>query len=165
MEYVKDIILTLKTCLQGMGVTLKHFLFEENITEFYPEVKPRIHPRFRGALVLETDKCGGCNLCVRACPVNCITIVTEGKGKDRWVSRYDIDLSKCMWCELCVEACPDSKRSLSMSNEYELAVYRQEDMILHFGRGPKPPEPPPAPAAGGTCGLVTSEAPTREGGA
>ena len=41
---------------------------------------------------------------------------------------YQINYARCIFCGLCIEACPT--RSLTMSNEYELARDNREDLIF-----------------------------------
>jgi len=45
-----------------------------------------------------TEDCIGCELCVRTCPVACIT------GESRQI--HHIDASKCIKCSACIRACP-----------------------------------------------------------
>ena len=40
---------------------------------------------------------------------------------------YQINYLRCIFCGLCIEACPT--RSLTMSNEYELARDNRQDLI------------------------------------
>ena len=44
-----------------------------------------------------TAKCVGCGLCIRHCPVNCIS----GERK----MRHEIDQSRCIKCGACMEKC------------------------------------------------------------
>ncbi|MDR1028649.1 MAG: 4Fe-4S binding protein, partial [Clostridiales Family XIII bacterium] len=44
-----------------------------------------------------TDKCTGCTLCARRCPVNAI----EGERK----AKHKIDPEKCIKCGKCEESC------------------------------------------------------------
>ena len=43
-------------------------------------------------------------------------------------SIYQINYARCIFCGLCIEACPT--RSLTMSNEYELARDNRQDLIF-----------------------------------
>ena len=47
---------------------------------------------------------------------------------ERYASVYQINYARCIFCGLCIEACPT--RSLTMSNEYELARDSRQDLIF-----------------------------------
>lgn len=68
---------------------------------------------FRGKLVYESDKCIGCQQCVRNCPSKAIIFKSEEK-------KIRIDVVRCIYCETCVEVCPVN--CLSMSQEFLLAT-------------------------------------------
>ena len=46
---------------------------------------------------------------------------------ERYASDNQINYARCIFCGLCIEACPT--RSLTMSNEYELARDSRQDLI------------------------------------
>jgi NAD-dependent dihydropyrimidine dehydrogenase PreA subunit len=48
-------------------------------------------------MIVDQKLCGGCGICVRACPNNAI-LLKEGKAF--------IDQEKCSSCQVCAEVCP-----------------------------------------------------------
>lgn len=50
------------------------------------------------AYVIDEDKCVGCGMCAKVCPVNAIS----GKPKES----YSIDPDLCISCGACAEKCP-----------------------------------------------------------
>ena len=89
-RYFTDIFDSVTSIVGGMGITIMH-LFKarnDNVTLQYPEEKwPRPernigfeHSSYnviRSRLHVDMDDCIGCLKCERACPVDCIKIVTE----------------------------------------------------------------------------------------
>lgn len=125
--------------VKGFGVTFSH-MFKKVVTEEYPEQKKPTAPRFHGRHVLNRhpdglEKCVGCELCAWACPADAIYV--EGGDNteeqrfspgERYGAVYQINYARCIFCGLCIEACPT--RSLTMSNEYELASDSRQDLIF-----------------------------------
>ena len=134
--------LTFKSIFTGMGVTMRH-LFSPSVTELYPEEKIDLPENARAKLYVNIDDCIGCNLCARACPVNCIDIETvmatsdvdlgktsTGNPKRFWLTRFDIDMAKCMYCDLCVPPCPTN--CIYMVSEYEYSEFDRTNLVYHF---------------------------------
>jgi len=124
--------------VKGFGLTFSH-LFKKVVTEEYPEQRKETAPRYHGRHVLNRhpdglEKCVGCELCAWACPADAIYV--EGGDNtesaryspgERYGAVYQINYARCIFCGLCIEACPT--RSLTMSNEYELASDSRQDLI------------------------------------
>ena len=114
-------------------------MFKKVYTQQYPfDIYPTA-PRYHGRHVLNRhpdglEKCVGCELCAWACPADAIYV--EGGDNteterfspgERYGKVYQINYLRCIFCGLCIEACPT--RSLTMSNEYELALDNRQDLI------------------------------------
>jgi NADH-quinone oxidoreductase subunit I len=116
--------------LKGFGVTFGT-MFKKVVTEEYPEVKKVTAPRFHGRHQLNRhpdglEKCVGCELCAWACPADAIFV--EGGDNteearyspgERFGADYQINYLRCI-----------PTRSLTMTNEYELADDNRQDLIF-----------------------------------
>jgi len=130
MSKLKNFIKDAMTLPKGMAVPFK-YMFKKPATVQYPEERKNISPRFRGLLINNIPQCIVCDLCSKACPVQCIKIEkTRGEDKKFVALKYDIDISTCLFCGLCTEACPTG--SLSMEGGYEGTVYHKEELVAHF---------------------------------
>ncbi len=137
-EYFRDIYKTVVTILIGMRITLRYH-FAKVVTVQYPDVAPVLQPRYRGFHYFEIEKCIACDLCAKACPVDCIYIEKTGPRKiDKAtniaaggkMTRFAIDYAKCMFCALCVDPCPTE--CIHMGNLHDLSGYDRESMIVEF---------------------------------
>ena len=72
-QYFRNIYMSVKTIMIGMRITLK-YCFAKTITVQYPDVAPVLQPRYRGFHFFEIEKCIACDMCAKACPVDCIYI-------------------------------------------------------------------------------------------
>ncbi len=153
IQYFRDIFSGIWTVLVGMKVTLRH-LFTPSVTLQYPDQRLDLPERSRMRLFNKIEDCIGCGQCVRACPVNCIWMVTEKRGKEEppifasdgtpiklRVTQFDIDMSLCCYCNLCTYPCPT--HCLYMTREYEFATYDKQDLLYRFAKD-KPLGPPKA---------------------
>jgi len=137
-EYFHNIWSALYSILVGMKITLR-YQFAKTITVQYPDVAPALQPRYRGFHWYEIEKCIACDMCAKACPVDCIYIEKTGPrkiDKDSGVAkggamtRYAIDYSKCMFCALCVPPCPTD--CIHMGNLHDMSGYDRKSMIVEF---------------------------------
>ena len=123
---------------QGFGVTFAQ-MFRKVTTEQYPFEPKVTKPRYHGRHVLNRhpdglEKCVGCELCAWACPADAIYVEGGDNTEDeryspgeRYGRVYQINYLRCIFCGLCIEACPT--RSLTMSNDFELADDNRRDLI------------------------------------
>jgi NADH-quinone oxidoreductase subunit I len=122
---------------QGMWITFKT-MWKPSITVQYPTEKLVPYEKFRGALLFDADTCISCNLCVKACPSNCIALenATQPDPKNPAVKKkiakvdwYSIDFGKCNFCRLCEEACPTKPKSVWHSLDYEVLFMSRDEMV------------------------------------
>lgn len=143
MQYLKNIWAGFNTALIGMKITSRH-LFVKKVTIQYPDQRFPLPMNARNRLKLTPERCTGCNLCVVACPVNCIKLETvrvspddphqelyeNGQPRKMWVTKYEIDFAKCCFCGLCVAACPSD--AINHTEEYEYSVYDRSNLYYKF---------------------------------
>ena len=104
-------------------------------TEQYPQERPMVAERYRGAPRLNTNPetsetlCIACNLCALACPENLIVVgwARDDKSRRKVLTHFTYDLSRCMFCGLCEDACPTD--ALELTQDFELAYYTRQGAI------------------------------------
>jgi NAD(P)H-quinone oxidoreductase subunit I len=126
-DYGKEAVQAAKYIGQGMSVTFDH-MRRRPVTVQYPYEKLIPSERFRGRIHYEFDKCIACEVCVRVCPINLPIVDWEfdKQTKKKVLRNYSIDFGVCIFCGNCVEYCPTN--CLSMTEEYELAVYERHEL-------------------------------------
>jgi len=130
--------------LKGLGVTLKA-AFRKPVTVQYPKEHLPLSPRYMGFPVLLWDDrvdepaCTGCQVCMRYCPTECITVTMkdnpkfkEGTSKRRKiVDAFQIKYERCILCAICVEVC--NFEAILMSDYHEQADVSREGLIASKG--------------------------------
>ncbi|MFQ5382061.1 MAG: 4Fe-4S binding protein [Dehalococcoidia bacterium] len=133
----------MKGLFKGLATTLSTAI-RGPVTVSYPDERHGLSVRQRSFPVLLWDfdhdepACTGCNICVRNCPVDCMTAIMQDNPKypegtsDRRkiVEKFWIDYARCMRCNICVEVCPFE--AIVMDNTWaghEHAVYDRR--VLH----------------------------------
>lgn len=131
-EYIGNIVEAVTTTAKGMRITAKYGVNpKEEVTLQYPEERWEVPERYRGFLHNDIKRCTSCQMCVRICPVDCISLeAVRGADKKFVLVSYDINIGRCMYCGLCVEACPP--KSLVHTSGYEMATRDRGELILRF---------------------------------
>jgi len=157
---VKTTIQGLLTALKGLTLTIKHlfnarssrktrdiknpnyFSQQDGVTTVqFPREKMPIPEVARYQLEVEIDDCIVCDLCAKACPVDCIAIesikateaigkTSDGSVKRLYAAQFDIDMAKCMYCGLCTVVCPTE--CITMTNQYDKSTTKLTDLIYGF---------------------------------
>lgn len=130
--YLNDIVEAVVTTAKGMRITARYGVDpKEEVTLQYPEERWELPDRYRGFLHNDILKCTACTMCVKVCPVDCISLESvRGADKKMVLASYDINIGRCMFCGLCVEVCP--VKSLTHTTGYEKASADRGELILHF---------------------------------
>jgi len=148
------------TAAKGLAVTLAHlvgarrsrgvvdvrkanyFEQQEGVTTVqFPKEKMPIPEVARYQLDVEIDDCIVCDLCAKACPVDCITIesvkatdvigkTSDGSVKRLYAAQFDIDMAKCMYCGLCTVVCPTE--CITMTDQYDRSMTNLADLTYSF---------------------------------
>lgn len=71
----------------------------------------------RATLVIETDRCKGCELCIPACPPRVLTMSTTGNSHGYLFPELT---EGCTGCTACQQVCPD----------FVFEVYKYDEPIV-----------------------------------
>src|SRR5437867_8007557 len=118
--------------IRTIWLTFLH-LFKKKVTIEYPEEKVKLHPRYKGRIVLTKDpdggeRCVGCYLCAVACPVDCIALqATEDENGRRYPEFFRINFSRCIFCGYCEEACPTY--AIQLIPDFEMGEYKRQNLV------------------------------------
>jgi 2-oxoglutarate ferredoxin oxidoreductase subunit delta len=63
--------------------------------------------KVKGAIVVDTERCKGCNLCVVACPLHVIQLATKEVNKKGYTFAKPVLEDACTGCTSCATVCPD----------------------------------------------------------
>ena len=130
--------------LKALKTTLRAAM-RKPVTVQYPKEKKELPHRSRGLPVLlwDFDKdepfCTGCQVCARACPVDCITVTMKDNPKKaagkstrkKIVEDFYLDYARGMRCDICVEVC--NFDAIVMNNTWEgveLSTYDRQNLVL-----------------------------------
>lgn len=110
-------------------------LFRKPATIRYPYAPFRMPGGFRGPPLFDSNRCIGCNLCIRDCPSQAIAIVKVGD------KRFDqtVDLGRCVYCGQCAETCP--RKAITISSEFELTQIAKGSLKVTYHSTPAPSVP------------------------
>jgi 4Fe-4S ferredoxin len=80
-------------------------------------------------LILNSEVCTGCGICVEACPEEAIALGLVGatrRGAVAYAAPVDIDEVKCSYCGVCVVMCPFNALTLKVDGEERLPIVEKE---------------------------------------
>lgn len=96
-------------------------LFKKPFTRKYPKEKLKPFKRFRGRINYYPDRCIGCRLCERYCPVGAVKFYKKGK--------IDFDLGLCITCGMCQDVCPTKPKTIILSNDFEFSNKNKKKLM------------------------------------
>jgi formate hydrogenlyase subunit 6/NADH:ubiquinone oxidoreductase subunit I len=141
-DYLANIARAVTSTFEGFAVTAS-WLFRRPLTIQYPDridrpVQEMLPEGYRGLLEVDLDRCTGCLLCAKTCPIQCIDITVEKNPETnlREIRSFDVDIGRCMYCGLCTEACKFG--ALVHTTDFEATAASPADLVLHFVEIAKP---------------------------
>jgi NADH-quinone oxidoreductase subunit I len=136
---LRTVIFNIEQLGRGLSVTWVH-MWRKPTTQMYPEVKPKLPPRFRARHQLQRypdglEKCIGCSLCAAACPSDAILVIAAENTPEhrvspgeRYAAVYEINMIRCIFCGFCEEACPTG--AIVLKRNFELAAVDRQHYVF-----------------------------------
>ena len=74
-------------------------------------------------ITVDRDRCKGCELCTKACPMQILSMSKEINAKGYFFSQVH-DPTKCIGCRMCAITCPDVAISVGINGcQYKFFDY------------------------------------------
>jgi len=96
--------------------------------------------------VIDQNGCTGCEMCIVACPVDCIELV-DGPEHPELRRLVEVDLERCIGCTYCAQYCPwetiymlDHDLAYQKAPDLTIRSLFLEDSEKRVG-DPQPPQP------------------------
>lgn len=64
--------------------------------------------KIQGSVVVNEERCKGCNLCVVACPCDVLALQKKEVNNRGYHFAYMAQAEKCIGCQSCALVCPDA---------------------------------------------------------
>jgi len=64
--------------------------------------------KIKGAVVIDTERCKGCKLCVVACPAQVLALTPHEVNHKGYPFCRDVAPEACIGCSSCAIVCPDA---------------------------------------------------------
>jgi hydrogenase-4 component H len=93
MEKFKDRFKVVKAVLDAIRTPAE--------TVKYPFCELNLPKGFRGEIVVDTELCSGCGLCVRDCPAEALELIKESRSVYKLI-HYP---ARCAYCGQCEDSC------------------------------------------------------------
>jgi len=61
----------------------------------------------QGAVVIDSERCKGCGLCVNTCPAHTLSL-SDSVNKRGYYFSHQVNESACIGCASCALVCPDA---------------------------------------------------------
>ena len=63
--------------------------------------------KFKGVIVVNHERCKGCNLCVVACPLHLLALAEKQVNPKGYHYAIQVRKDECNGCASCASVCPD----------------------------------------------------------
>lgn len=73
-----------------------------------PDVRQKVGGKIMGKIFVDEIICKGCDMCVKACPLNIIALAKDKINAKGYHPAQLMEPEKCTGCACCAIMCPDT---------------------------------------------------------